>query len=372
MLNSLYSMEKIAISQSDLNRMLDDHEAFIARQGGVRAILRNAKLDGLSLANRNLFDVDMTGASLVGADLHGANLTHVKLSGADLRDCNLRNARLERADLRGASFKGANLAYATLDNADLGSATMVAEGKAAHPGAAGDGVDFSNCSLRNASFGNAKLDKANFSDALLQGAVFRGAALANAEFRGAVLLGVNLKELQVPPEALKDCITSPSQDAEARAEAVAEAILGHHAWVTSNGLSGRPAQIDGEDLRPLGDRLRGLHLAGISARGVIALGVDFTSCQLQAAKFEGADLRGALFINADLSGTNLDQAKLAHANFTNAVIQDLVLRDGRTVKAQAQSAQAAPEQFHAAKMTSKTFAARLSPPKPAFGRAKRP
>ena len=46
----------------------------------------------------------------------------------------------------------------------------------------------------------------------------------------------------------------------------------------------------------------GRTLAGLSARNVTGIGLDFSGCQLQAAKFDGADLRDADFSNADLRG----------------------------------------------------------------------
>ena len=222
MLKDLYSSKRITIMQAELNRIIGDHECYVTKQSGVRAVLRSALLDGLVLANRNLAEADLSGASLIGANLHGTNFSGASLYCADLRDCDLRNARLERADLRGASSKGANLAYAILDYADIRAASMMYVGDTVSiQGNAQDdspfgAVNFSNSSLRNASFGNAKLDNVNFTNALMPGVIFRGAKLTNACFDGAVLIDVNLADLNVPPETLKNCLTSPSQAAKER------------------------------------------------------------------------------------------------------------------------------------------------------------
>lgn len=360
MLQDLYALARAPMTQGELNRVLGEHERYLVRQGGARAILRSAKLDGLVLANRNLSDADLSGASLIGANLYGTNCSRASLYCADLREADLRNARLDKADLRGVSFRGANLSFASLDYADLRAASMMYIGDKVEMRGNGDqknlgAVDFTNCSLRNASFGNAKLDNANFTDALLQGACFRGAKLDKACFSGAILTGVNLSELKVPPEALKDSLIEPSEAAVARAETVRALVQAHHEWVCSGGKMGAPALIDGEDLRPLAGAFKGLFLAGISARHVQAAGVDFTGCQLQAAKFDFADLRMANFTSCDLSGVSFDGAKLSHANFQNARINDLILVNGDVLKARAERAQGVIDQFGNARINAPGF-----------------
>ncbi len=363
MLSELPSPEEIAVNQAALTRIIADHEAYLARRPGARAKLSAAKLDGLTMAGRDLSEADLSGASLVGADLRGANLTHASLYCANLRGCDLRSAHLEHADLRGATFKDANLSNAVLDHADLRAATMLHLGDTmkfqgnAHDESPFGAVDFSGASLRHVSFRNAKLDNANFTDALLQGASFRGARLRNACFRRAAMSGVHLDELMVAPRALRDCLMAPTAAARARAKHLFAALQGHHAWFRSGGKKGRPAVVDGEDLRPLGDALKGLCLAGLSARNAIAVGVDFSGCQLQAARFDNADLRAAGFTGADLSGTSFRHAKLTHAAFKNARICDLLLCTGQVMYFQADTRQDLAAQFGDARVPNALIAA---------------
>ena len=360
MLKDVYSSDRVAITQVELNKILRHHEMYVAKQGGMRAILRNADLTRLVLANRNLSGADLSGATLVGANLYGTNLSSASLYCADLRECDLRNARLERADLRGAAFKGADLAFASLDHADIRAATMMYVGKNVSMMSKDDdgqlgAVDFSNCSLRNVSFDNARLDNANFTDALLCGAIFRGTKLAGARFDGAVLIGVNLAEIELPPETFANCLTSPLPSANERANAVFATIKAHHQWIVTGGKEGMTGVIDGEDLRPIAQFIKGLKLSGLSARGVNAVAVDFSDCELQAVKFSGADLRAACFANADLSGTDFDNAKLAHATFRNARIHDLALHNGQTLQARAAMAHGTSSQFANANVKSQSF-----------------
>jgi uncharacterized protein YjbI with pentapeptide repeats len=330
-LTDIYDPNRASITQQELNVALAGHERFVRYQGGKRMHMIRRRLDGLNLANRVLTDSEFSGCSFVGATLYGSNLERASLYCADLRDADLQGANLIRADLRGAAFKGANLAFAVLDGADLRSARMMImgpEGTSSIDHVEKGRVDFSNCSLRNVSFGNAKLDDADFSGAMLQGAKFNGASLANAKFHGAVLTGVNLKDLGASPEALEGCILDVSAAAMERSETLRSAIAGHEEWVSSEGARGSQAVFDKEDLRPLKEYLAGRRLAGCSARGALAVGVNLTGCRLQAAKLDGADLRGANLSECDLRGASLRGTNLSHARLDKAVFGPLRLANG--------------------------------------------
>jgi uncharacterized protein YjbI with pentapeptide repeats len=322
-----------ALSQNALTRIAADHERYLARRNGRRARLANARLDRLDLAGRDLSEADFSGASLKGANLSGANLSRASLYCADLSGCDLRGARLDHADLRGAAFRQANLSHAVMDHADLRAAAVLhLDGMPKFRGNEHDeapfgAVDFSGAALRRVSFRHAKLDNANFTDALLEDASFHGARMRNACFRDAIVSGAEA----LASNTIRHVLPAPNAATRERAKLIFSALLAHHEWFTSNGKRGQPAAIDYEDLRPLGDALRGLCLAGLSARRSIAVGVDFSGCQLQAAKFDGADLRAAGFNAADLSGTSLRRAKLAHATFKDAAIRDLILCTGQAV-----------------------------------------
>lgn len=339
-------------SQIELSGILADHEHYLAGHGGARALLKGADLDGCLLANRKLDEAELVGASLVDANLQGASLVRASLFCANLQGCNLRNATLAHADIRGASFKGADLSFAMLDSADLRSATMMVVGPAGisvidhvHKGAAFGGVDFSNCSLRNASFGKAKLDGANFNGALLFGTSFRGAKLTDAKFTGAVLMGVNMLELNLSRDAFVDCVFDVAPQARARAELLQSKLELHQEWVASDGRHGAAAVLDGEDLRPLHDKFAGRSLVGLSARGATGIAVDFSGCQLQGAKFDGADLRGADFTDGDLSGASFHAAKLIHARFDRTRLGSVHLRNGEVLAPNLLGADASADQF---------------------------
>lgn len=348
-----YEAKRKPLNQQQLTAALVSHARYLGSQGGVRAQLAHHNLDGLNLANRNLTEADFTGCSLIGANLSGSNLDRASLYCADLRDANLESARMTRADLRGASFAGARLAYAQLDNADMRTAMMMyvqwggdvsVVGSEREKGKSGPkGVDFSNCSLKNVSFGSAKLDDANFTGALLQGANFKGAKLGNASFKGAVLTGV--KDLTVPPEAVAGAIRDVTAEAAAKFDQLKSQLEAHQTWVTSGGASGARAVLDGADLRPLRQLLVSRTLAGLSARNAVAVGLDFSGSQLQAAKFDGADLRDADFSNADLRGASFRGANLAHARFDKANLSGLKLNNGGSLKPDLAGAQATEPQF---------------------------
>ena len=274
--------------------------------------------------------------------------------------------------MRGASFKGAKLSFAILDHADLRAGMMMCVASSGDSsildrgdlcrganGASG-GVDFSNCSMKGVSFGNARLDGVIFDGALLVGARFRGAKLTNASFRGAVLMGVNLNELGVPPEALKDCVLDVSAQALAKSADLMARLDAHDTWIASDGKRGASAVLDGEDLRPLRKELAGRSLIGLSARQAVAIGISFAGCQLQGAKFDGADLRDADFTDADLSGASLKGAKLGHARFDKANLRNLQLLSGEIARPDLTGADATEEQFQGAHLDENVSALGLS------------
>jgi len=341
------------LAPAELTQMLAQHERYVTGRGGMRVNFKGLNLTGAILANRRLDEADFTGASLAGANLHGANLTRASLFCADLTGCNLRNAKLTQADIRGAAFRGADLSFAVLDFADLRKGTMMIVGDVGvslvnHSKNGLGFVDFSYCSLRNASFGKAKLEGAIFDGALLLGTQFRGAELTNASFTGAVLMGVAMADLKLPPETFVDCVFDVTAAAKAKAAPLKDKVTAHHQWVQSDGREGAAAVLDGEDLRPLGDAFAGRNLIGLTARGVTAIGIDFSRGQLQGAKFDGADLRGADFTGCDLSGTSFHATKLGHARFDRARLGNLRLRDGETLSPNFLGADANPDQFRAA------------------------
>jgi uncharacterized protein YjbI with pentapeptide repeats len=144
---------------------------------------------------------------------------------------------------------------------------------------------------------------------------------------------------------LADCVKDVSPEAESRFDELKARLDAHQEWIASGGTAGAPAQFDGEDLRPLQHLLVGRPLTGLSARGVIAIGIDFSGSQLQAAKFDGADLRDANFSNADLRGVCMRGAKLAHARFDKANLGRLTLTSGKPLFSDLSEADVSVEQL---------------------------
>jgi len=118
------------MNTDELKTMLEKHKLWLDdEEGGKRADLEDANLEGADLR-----DADLRGANLRGADLRDANLRGANLQYADLRDANLRGANLqyaelrvtdlEGAELRGANLRGANLQYADLRDANLRGANL--------------------------------------------------------------------------------------------------------------------------------------------------------------------------------------------------------------------------------------------------------
>ena len=178
---------------------------------------------------------------------------------------------------------------------------------------------------------NANLKDACFDGAFLNGASFGGTTLGNASFDGAVLIGVNLSELRLPKDRLKNCIIEPGPELKERLPELIAILERAQIWAETGGRQGAPANLEGEDIRLLAKAMKNRKLTGIKCAKTLAVGADFSGCELQAANFDGADLRGAVFVGADLRGASFRGANLAHADFTQANLLSLVVKSGTTL-----------------------------------------
>lgn len=84
------------MKQKQIEKILEEHKAWLNRTGGAKANLCGANLCGANLRGADLYDADLCGAYLRDADL----------CGADLRDADLRDADLCGANLYGANLRG--------------------------------------------------------------------------------------------------------------------------------------------------------------------------------------------------------------------------------------------------------------------------
>jgi uncharacterized protein YjbI with pentapeptide repeats len=326
-----------------MERAVALHERFLrGASGGRRAVLQHVSAPGVDCRRRLLNEADFTGANLALSAFTGAHFERAALYCVNLEGCDFRAANLRRADLRGAKLCGAVLTGAVMDEADMRAAQIAyaaAENAryrfgretSATKGAwtGGSGADFTNCAMRGVRLCAANLKGANFTGADLASADFSGAKLTDAIFNDTVLDGVDVQVLNLSPEQLRGCLLGPTPTALARAGRIREKLQRAEEWVTSGGQRGAPAEIDGEDLRPLQGAFRGRVLTALSARAVRAVHTDFARSSLQGAVFDGADLRGAVFDGCDLRGASFQNAKLAHARFAGADLAPLILPGGR-------------------------------------------
>jgi uncharacterized protein YjbI with pentapeptide repeats len=330
-------------TQAQINQFLAAHERFYRGEPrGHRAVMRFLQAPQIDFSGRTLIEIDLSGANLQGASFATSNLERASLYCADLSHVDARGANLFRADLRGCSLREADLTGATLDEADMREAVLARTdvergfllvGRSSAPllDGADDhafAVDFTNCSMKEAKLQKAKLKGAKFTGAMLNGAQLNGAILDGATFDGAVLIGADLAHARIDPGALKNCVTDPSPAAIQRAAELSDRLAAATLWIDTNGAEGRPAVLDGEDLRPMGDAFENAQLAAFSAKGACCIGVSFRGAQLQGAKFDTADLRDADFTGADLRGASFRGANLWHAKFDDADLRPLRLASG--------------------------------------------
>ena len=323
-----------SLSGDELQRILRAHELFLQHPAkGTRAVLVSQRLPGVDLSNRLLSKADLSGTTLSRANLKFVNLSGATLYCCEMRDVDGRYANFCSADMRGVALNGSNLSHARLDGADFRAGRLLnssdtGAGVVIDRNGSAAGVDFSYCSLNGATFQGADLKGADFTGAIIVGTKFKGARMENTTFTRAILTDIDLADIALPASAFKDCVFPPSKHAIDAKPQIMFRLNAHQRWIDSNARMGACAVIDGADLRPLADAMGKFKLTAISAREVIAPGVDFSCTELQGANFENADLRGASFEGSDLRGVKFRGALLHHAKFLGADMRPLALKTG--------------------------------------------
>jgi len=97
-------------------------------------------------------------------------------------------------------------------------------------------------------------------------------------------------------------------------EKLAEILASHRLWLTFNGVSGKRANLQGENL------------AGVNLQNEILRDANLVRTNLQGANLTGANLQWAILEDANLVGANLQNALLRDANFWGANLQNADLR----------------------------------------------
>ena len=116
------------------------------------AEFQGANLQGLDFTEVNMSIVNFQGADVrnakfedIGVGLALAIFTQAKMQGASFKNSDLYKAQFQKADLQGANFRGSELIEASFEEANL------------------EGVQFQGAELKSTDFRDAKYEKANFT-----------------------------------------------------------------------------------------------------------------------------------------------------------------------------------------------------------------
>ena len=335
------------VSQSLLDDVVTLHNRFMSgRPGGRRLVLRRRALTGLTLAEKDLRQADFGGCIMTDMDLSGANFREASLYACDLSRSDLSRASFIRADLRGTRIENARLMGADLHAADLRIGGFAAEGE--YNGgrvAQFHGADLSDAKLsavlaQSADFSGAVLARVNLAGADMRGAQFENADLTDAEVRGAQLLGANMRGANLAGVRIDDIrlqgidMTGAVTDTSAVkkvtefGETLPTLFRMHRQWVSSGGQSGKPLDLGGYDLRPLGS-LAGEKLTAIVMRGARCNGMNFSGAQLQNTQMQGADFANADLRAADIRASSAQGTRFSHADLRDANFGPLFFGDDR-------------------------------------------
>ncbi len=209
--------------------------------------------------------------------IEGLNLAEMDLTGIDLSKMVLRNVNFNGSILRHAKFSG----------------TIC------------EGVDFTDCDLRNAKFKNASLEKNDFRKVRhLTYVNFKNANLRNSNFSGKVLTGVNFTGSNLSNAYLEyiDFTTvilyeTPATPATSETAKIPE-IPGTHKIPATPKTPATP-QIP-------------------EIPKVILTGAILNYSDLSGKDLSEYNLTGIICMYTNFSNTNLTNCELSNANFSNA------------------------------------------------------
>lgn len=274
-------------------------------------VISRAKFDGASLKRANLSRAEFLDCSFVGACLDGATMNHTMFENCDFAQASVVKASLQKAVFRATTVLGygkkettlrhakTNFDGATLDGSSFAGARLIA---ATLHNVKANGVDFSNCDLRNSSFNGSTLDAVKFSGAKLQDANF--ATCPDARNLLPLYAQMLAKFIQPISEAqLKACLEA------------------HLKWLATHGAEGMRLCLQGFDLS--GQKLDGYDFSGTDFRGARLDRASMKNVKLVAADLRNASMIGTNFTASDLRGALLSDKALRRAILTGALVHEL-------------------------------------------------
>ena len=259
--NSLdQTLVKKAISQEDLDTILDSHEQWLKSKkengrpayGTKQADLSSYNMDELSFKGRDLTNAIFTNSSLQGANFNGCTIDGCDFSMSNLDKADFTKAggyrtNLDMTTCRGAVFDEANFRYCSICGSDLTDSTwnnrrrfpneveatlgterkkpplkrmsqeeldqkldsMAANEKAGGKGKGNNKIDLSHCDLRGLTFKDRELSGINMAGADIRGCKFENVQLKNVNlfgakgdeetrFSGCTMTNVNLNQASMP------------------------------------------------------------------------------------------------------------------------------------------------------------------------------
>ncbi|HUX59849.1 MAG TPA: pentapeptide repeat-containing protein [Ignavibacteriaceae bacterium] len=106
--------------KEEFDNMVEQHQLFLAKNGGAKADFSGKDLRGEDFSN-----LDLRFANFSRANLSRSNFKNTKLQGADFKSANLSFSSLEFANAGGADFRDAIMIATNLISTDLTRANLI-------------------------------------------------------------------------------------------------------------------------------------------------------------------------------------------------------------------------------------------------------
>ena len=165
------------ISQSDLDKAIDQHEKWLKhKRGGKMLKLDNYDLTGRDFSNHNLSHASLQDSIIDDADFTDCSLNDVAFANSRLRRASFHSAEctdcdFENTDCTKCDFTMANLSSAHLENTDCTECDFTM-------------ANLSSAHLENTCFFLSSFSQTNLTNAMAHGADFRECDFVNCELEG--------------------------------------------------------------------------------------------------------------------------------------------------------------------------------------------
>ncbi|MFC6769644.1 pentapeptide repeat-containing protein [Natrinema soli] len=257
------------------------------------------KLDGAILRDVNSGSVNNSQARLLRKGETPKEGFKVGTSPIDFSNCSLKNATFENSRIMSTIFDGADLSGATFKNSDLHSSF------------------FNDANLSDVKFNNSSFDSSEFEGACLNFASLCKSHFHRVDFEDASLTGLSVDRSHIARSNFKNCSLDGARISDVTAyEVNIESTIAVGMEISDSDF--KRSSIEGLS----GERIE---IRDSNFIGSTFIGNTFDISELSRVDFTGADVSNSIFFESSMDDIDFSSASLHNAEFKKTKLNDIQL-----------------------------------------------